>query len=109
MKEMILRFFFPRALAQKKNRWVKSRDLILTGCGFFQVLGFRSNLVDGFFFRTKIPREKKTRKIVRQGGRKEDICDNRKKKKHTPLLGITKKRSLKVSLLELSGERMMAH
>ena len=33
-----------------------------------------------FFFPDKNPEgKKKTRKIVRQGGRKEDICDNRKK------------------------------
>ena len=37
-------------------------------------------MVDGFFFGQKSRGKKKNREIVRQGGRKEDICDNRKKK-----------------------------
>ena len=37
-------------------------------------------MVDGFFFPDKNPEGKKNRKIVGQGGRKEDICDNQKKK-----------------------------
>ena len=59
-KEIILRFFFPSGIGmKKKNRGVKNRDLIPTGCGFFQVLGFRTNLVDGFFFPDKNPEGKK--------------------------------------------------
>ena len=59
-KEIILRFFFSLGnWHEKKNRGVKNRDLIPTGCGFFQVLGFRTNLVDGFFFPDKNPEGKK--------------------------------------------------
>ena len=57
-KEIILRFFSPRDLAKKKeSRGVKSRDLIPSGCVFFQPLGLRDRIWLTVFFRTKIPRE----------------------------------------------------
>ena len=58
-KEIILRFFFPSRFGTKKKKpGGKRSSFDPDGCVFFQVLGFRSNLVDGFFFRTKIPRGK---------------------------------------------------
>ena len=82
-KEITLRFFFPLDLARKKNRGIKSRDFIPTVCGFFQVLGFISNLVDGFFFPDKNPEGKKTVKSsARKEGRGTHVIT---KKKHTPL------------------------
>ena len=81
-KEIILRFFFPRDLARKKKPWgekvvIESRP----GVDFSKFWALDQIwLTVFFFFRTKIPREKKNRKIVRQVGRKEDICDNQKKK-----------------------------
>ena len=65
-KEIILRFFSPRDLAKKKeSRGVKSRDLIPSGCVFFQPLGLRDRIWLTIFFSNQNPEGIKTRKIDR--------------------------------------------
>ena len=80
-KEMILRFFFPSGFGtKKKNRWEKSRGLILTGRGFFQVVGFRSNFVNGFFFgRKSRGKKKQVKSSVRKEGRRTYVITKKKK------------------------------
>ena len=103
-KEIILRFFFSLGIwHEKKNREVNIRDFFPNRFGFFPTLGLRRSLVDGFFFCQKPREKKKNRKIIRQRGRKEVICDYRKIKKPTPF-GIvdSKKHRFFLSVFGLS-------
>ena len=81
-KEIILRFFFfPRDLTRKRKPWGKKSLLNPDRVWIFLGYGILYQIwLTVFFFPDKNPEEKKKRKIVRHGGRKEDICDNQKKK-----------------------------